>query len=68
MREKIKEYMSKPYTKGDYANGIVVVCALYAILGLVYVIWQKAGEWKSKKIRKNKISGVYCVEDEDEEA
>ena len=65
---KIREYMSRPYSKGDYANGIVVVCIIYAILGLVYVAAKKLGgviTFTGKINRKE--NGVYDVE-EDEEA
>ena len=40
---KIKEFMSRPYSKGDYYGGIAVVLGIYAILGAAYVITQKCG-------------------------
>lgn len=61
---KIKEFMSRPYSKGDYYGGIAVVLGIYAILGAAYVIAQKCGgrlEFKGS-IRKEENT------EEDEEA
>lgn len=40
---KFKEFMSRPYSKGDYYGGIAVVLGIYAILGAAYVVMQKCG-------------------------
>ena len=63
---KIREYMSRPYSKGDYANGIVIVCLLYTIMGAIWLIATKLGGKLTftGKI-KRKENGVYDIEDEE---
>lgn len=61
---KFKEFMSQPYSKGDYYGGIAVVLGIYAIIGTIYVIAQKCGgklEFKGNVRRKENT-------EEDEEA
>lgn len=64
MREKIKEYMAHPYTRGEYWGAVGIAMALYAVIAAIYVVYMKIDDWKHKKIRK---TDVYSIE-EDEEA
>lgn len=43
---KFKEYMSKPYSKGDYYGGIAAVALLYGGLAAAYFIKKKLDEKK----------------------
>lgn len=45
---KFKEYMSKPYSKGDYYAGIAGVALLYGGLAAAWVIKTKIAEKKAK--------------------
>lgn len=63
---KFKEFMSRPYSKGDYYGGIAVVLGIYAIIGTIYVIAQKCGgklTFEGTMIRKKEENT-----NEDEEA
>ena len=62
---KFKEFMSRPYSKGDYYGGIAVVLGIYAILGAAYVIAQKCG---GKIELKGSIRKKEENTNEDEEA
>lgn len=64
MMKRIKEYMSHPYTRGDYWGAVGIAMALYAVIAAIYVVYMKIDDWKHKKIRK---TDVYSIE-EDEEA
>lgn len=63
MTKRIKEYMSHPYTRGDYWGAVGIAMALYAVVAAIYVVYMKVDDWKSNKIRKNK--DVYSIEDEE---
>lgn len=60
MMEKIKNYMSKPYTKGDYYGGIGIALGIYAILGAAYLVYLKVDDMKTSRRKENT--------DKDEEA
>lgn len=45
---KFKEYMSRPYSKGDYYGGIAAVALLYGGLAAAWVIQRKIAEKKAK--------------------
>jgi hypothetical protein len=63
MMKRIKEYMSHPYTRGDYWGAAGIAMALYAVIAAIYVVYMKIDDWKSnKKIRK---TDVYSIEDEE---
>lgn len=47
MIKKVKDYMSKPYSKGDYYAGIAGVVLLYGGLAAAYVIKTKIAEKKA---------------------
>lgn len=53
---KFKEYMSKPYSKGDYYVGIAAVTLLYGGLAAAYFI--------KKKLNEKKFAPVDYVEEE----
>ena len=61
MMEKIKNYMSKPYTKGDYYGGIGIALGIYAVLGAAYLVYLKIDDMKTRRMIKE-------VTDKDEEA
>lgn len=66
MMNKIREYMSRPYSKGDYANGIVFVCLLYTIIGAIWLIAKKAGVVTTfTGTIKRKDGGEYEIEGEE---
>lgn len=48
MINKVKDYMSRPYSKGDYYAGIAGVTLLYGGLAAVYFIKVKLNEKKAK--------------------
>lgn len=57
MIKKVKDYMSKPYSKGDYYAGMAGVLLLYGGLAAAYVIKTKIAEKKA-----NVESGPEYVE------
>lgn len=44
---KVKDYMSKPYSKGDYYAGIAGVTLLYGGLAAAWIIQRKVAEKKA---------------------
>lgn len=61
MMEKIKNYMNKPYTKGDYFGGIGIALGIYAILGAAYLVYLKVDDMRTRRMIKENTN-------EDEEA
>lgn len=53
---KFKEYMSRPYSKGDYYGGVAAVLVLYGGLAAAYFI--------KKKLDEKKFAPVDYVEEE----
>lgn len=53
---KFKEYMSRPYSKGDYYGGIAAVLVLYGGLAAAYFV--------KKKLNEKKFAPVDYVEEE----
>ena len=43
---KFREYMSRPYSKGDYYGGVAAVLVIYGGLAAAYFIKKKLGEKK----------------------
>lgn len=53
---KFREYMSRPYSKGDYFTGIAAVALLYGGLAAAYFV--------KKKLDERKFAPVDYVEEE----
>lgn len=49
MINKVKDYMAKPYSKGDYYAGIAGVVLLYGGLATAWVIQRKIAEKREEK-------------------
>lgn len=59
---KFREYMSRPYSKGDYYGGLAAVTLLYGGLAAAYLVKVKLNEKKAKAMEPE------CVDDKTDAA